>query len=175
MEAITILTPAEKRALTKEIKQVKEYLTDLIEQKKAQGNKYFYEFDGKMLERYLLHGEFFFPITIIKFKRELKELLDKRYPSTENLTKGAKLNWVITKDHDVVNDCKNATPEQIERLKIAGYTEPFKMFDDDGILYYSGLTKKDADFDPLDDFGTPNAGCTEIQYYNPLTKKYETL
>ena len=91
------------------------------------------------------------------------------------LTMGANLNWVVTKDHDVVNDCKNATPNQIDQIIKDGFTEKFKMFDDDGELYYSGYAKPDADFDPLDDFGTPNAGCTEIQYYNNKTKKYETL
>jgi|TARA_R100001530_G_scaffold110783_3_gene78010 hypothetical protein len=38
------------------------------------------------------------------------------------------------------------------------------MFDDDGVLYYAGLIWGDYDgFEPLDDFGMPNAGCTEIQ------------
>ena len=84
-------------------------------------------------------------------------------------------NRVITQDHDICNDCDNATPEQIDQLKKDGFTEHFKMYDDDGELYYSGYSKPDADFDPLDDFGMPNAGCTEIKYRNHLTGKYETL
>lgn len=47
----------------------------------------------------------------------------------------------------------------------------FRMFDDDKVLYYTGycilpdgLTERA--FDPLDDYGTPNAGATEIQYKN---------
>lgn len=45
----------------------------------------------------------------------------------------------------------------------------FRMYDDDGELYYSGRIITDEpgtelDFAPLDDFGKPNAGCTEIRY-----------
>jgi hypothetical protein len=45
----------------------------------------------------------------------------------------------------------------------------FQMFDDDGELYYSGLMLPGDDGDllaPLDDFGTPNAGCTTIKVAN---------
>lgn len=43
----------------------------------------------------------------------------------------------------------------------------FRMFDDDKNLYYSGTIWGDYDgFEPLDDFGMPNAGCTGIQYKN---------
>jgi hypothetical protein len=48
-------------------------------------------------------------------------------------------------------------------------THPFRLYDDEGNLYYEGRSS-DADsedaFNPLDDFGTPNAGCTEIGYYS---------
>lgn len=48
---------------------------------------------------------------------------------------------------------------------------PFRLYDDDGGLYYEGRMNADA-LDaygegwgnPLDDFGMPNAGCTELQY-----------
>ena len=47
----------------------------------------------------------------------------------------------------------------------------FQMFDDDGNLYYEGRIwcapgEEDGEalFSPLDDFGMPNAGCTEIHY-----------
>jgi hypothetical protein len=44
----------------------------------------------------------------------------------------------------------------------------FRMRDDDDVVYYEGIfigdhTSEDA-FLPLDDFGTPNAGCTLIEY-----------
>jgi hypothetical protein len=58
----------------------------------------------------------------------------------------------------------------------------FKIYDDDGELYYTGLyvgpdgadLGEDA-FGPLDDFGTPNAGATEIRYYNRTSGEYEAL
>ncbi len=46
----------------------------------------------------------------------------------------------------------------------------FRMKDDDGELYYEGImvvTADDGDeaeFRPLDDFGKPNAGATDIEY-----------
>lgn len=59
------------------------------------------------------------------------------------------------------------------------YGVKFRMYDDDGNLYYAGrISPKAADlngFQPLDNFGTPNAGCTEIRYYNAATHCWETL
>lgn len=46
----------------------------------------------------------------------------------------------------------------------------FRMKDDDGELYYEGVMVvlpedgDEADFRPLSDFGTPNAGATSIEY-----------
>jgi hypothetical protein len=56
----------------------------------------------------------------------------------------------------------------------------FKMYDDDENLYYSGIFMQadggfDNGFEPLDDFGTPNAGCTEIRYYDRETKEWDSL
>lgn len=41
----------------------------------------------------------------------------------------------------------------------------FRMYDDDGNLYYEGRAN-DICFDPIDDFGEPNAGCTRIDFRN---------
>lgn len=49
----------------------------------------------------------------------------------------------------------------------------FRMYDDDGILYYEGRCTNDGDFMPLDDFGEPAAGCTEIRYWR--SGVWETL
>jgi hypothetical protein len=38
----------------------------------------------------------------------------------------------------------------------------FQMRDDDGELYYEGVLVGGDGFEPLDDFGEPNAGCTSI-------------
>ena len=47
-------------------------------------------------------------------------------------------------------------------------SERFLMMDDDGEIYYGGLIQGTdyQGFEPLDDFGMPNAGCTEIHYIN---------
>ena len=50
----------------------------------------------------------------------------------------------------------------------------FKMYDDDGELYYSGYLYWDGEIDdpdehqiagPLDDYGMPGSGCTRITYH----------
>ncbi len=44
----------------------------------------------------------------------------------------------------------------------------FLMMDDDGEIYYGGLIQGTdyQGFEPLDDYGTPNAGASEIRYIN---------
>ena len=85
-----------------------------------------------------------------------------------------KFGWVITwvneefLDHSEVGTIgpRNLTATA-EEIKAKG--RQFKMFDDDGILYYEGYCLCDDDeslFMPLDNFGRPNAGCTEIHYKN---------
>ena len=86
--------------------------------------------------------------------------------------------WIMTKDHlaDAERDDtgKNSgeftgyTREDGSFIATAECLFPkkwhkFKMYDDDGILYYEGLSSEE-DFSPLDDFGMPNAGCTYIEY-----------
>jgi hypothetical protein len=43
----------------------------------------------------------------------------------------------------------------------------FRLLDDDGNVYYRGFSddnESEEAFAPLDDYGTPEAGCTDIQY-----------
>lgn len=98
--------------------------------------------------------------------------------------------WIIDTDHtydpnhDVLDDSgrlgpRNINPDLQAQLK-AGKGVAFKMYDDDGELYYSGrIISYDGEdfegFEPLDDFGTPNAGAVRIDYQNSLTKKWEML
>ena len=49
----------------------------------------------------------------------------------------------------------------------------FRMLDDDGEVYYEGFVVGENPSAPLTDFGTPNAGCTTIQYF--MDGKWETL
>lgn len=93
--------------------------------------------------------------------------------------------WIITKDKiesDAVGVTgpRIATENDIARLK-AGEGKRFRMLDDDGEIYYYGRWLEDSEcsgpyedgyygaepeFSPLDNFGRPNAGCTEIQFDN---------
>lgn len=101
--------------------------------------------------------------------------------------------WIIDKDHlatrpDDRDDKgtmgpRNAPQDMLDQLNSdpkAG--RQFKIYDDDGELYYTGRILgvvlddtiyrdgtpegERADFGPLWDFGTPNAGAVEIRYRN---------
>ncbi len=86
--------------------------------------------------------------------------------------------WIITKDHIEDLDPEgsdagvigpsDATPEQIAALE-AGDGKTFRMYDDDGLLYYSGRAVWDEESEehhigPLRDFGAPNAGAVTIRW-----------
>lgn len=91
--------------------------------------------------------------------------------------------WTITVDH--VRDERAAegtnanavgmvgpSDANLSRAEILEHPERefFHILDDDGNLYYEGYMVHDRDstgFEPLDDFGSPNAGATEIRYCNP--------
>lgn len=67
-------------------------------------------------------------------------------------------------DYDFLKKEKAAkTPEMIH---------PFRIFDDDGILYLEGFSTENGSFDPLDEFGILY-GCTEIHYLE--NGKFERL
>ncbi len=91
--------------------------------------------------------------------------------------------WTITKDH--IADPNAPKPSNANAVGIVGprnakltadeiihhpQGQRFRMRDDDGELYYGGvmvITEDDGDeaeFRPLNDFGTPNAGATDIEY-----------
>ena len=50
----------------------------------------------------------------------------------------------------------------------------FRLLDDDGVIYAYGKSTNHGSFAPLDAY-MDVYGCTEIQYKNPGTGKYETL
>ena len=88
--------------------------------------------------------------------------------------------WTITKDHiengryDGTRGPSSVTMSSEDIIKQGHH---FKMFDDDGNLYYEGYSTTNDDesaFGPLWNFGTPNAGCTYIQYKGK-SGNYETL
>ena len=86
-----------------------------------------------------------------------------------------KYGWMITKDYaneDVLSAVGTTGPggidPKIEKKLQAGEGAVFTMYDDDEEKIYGGRLiglEDDADgFEPLDDFGMPDAGCTLIKY-----------
>lgn len=93
----------------------------------------------------------------------------------------SKYGWIITKDHQKDGSKgkmgpSNISAEMAKKLK-AGEGKTFRMRDDDKEVYYEGLFLGDDSsedgFAPLENFGEPNAGCTDIQYKNGSS--WETL
>lgn len=84
--------------------------------------------------------------------------------------------WIIDKDHLDDGEAKGVRgpkhmSEALSQALDKGEGKPFRIFDDDGGLYYEGrlvVSEDDNDpeveFHPLHDFGMPNAGATEIHY-----------
>ena len=89
----------------------------------------------------------------------------------------ASYGWIITEDYvhgkqpseagtigprnvsgEIEERLKNRKPEYTQQTK-------FKMLDGDGNLYYVGYIDGEYDLtEPLDDFGTPNAGAIYLKF-----------
>ena len=94
--------------------------------------------------------------------------------------------WIITKVHD--ESCadevgtmgpRTITPENETYLR-SGKGIAFKLYDDDNTLIYEGRITpnayESAPFQPLDQFGMPNYGCTSIRYREYGTRgKFVTI
>jgi hypothetical protein len=86
-------------------------------------------------------------------------------------------NWTITKDI-IGNGDDDATrgPGSCNMSKKEIVAHPdgqrFRMRDDDNELYYEGILVGGNGFEPLDDFGTPNAGCTSIEFWEKKNGAY---
>lgn len=98
----------------------------------------------------------------------------------------SRYGWIITRDvyadreGDEHNDAGVMGPRGLSEAMAArlkrGEGDAFMMKDDDGELIYRGRIIGDYEgFEPLDDFGMPNFGCTEIWYQNKQTRKWEVL
>lgn len=106
----------------------------------------------------------------------------------------ASYGWIIDTDHapDMsqpegtnanakgVMGPPNISDNISDQLLAPGYGRAFRMYDADGELMYTGriITPKgkeegELDFAPLDDFGKPNAGATEIHYQRDNGTWYE--
>ena len=72
-------------------------------------------------------------------------------------------NWTITRDY-IESGAENGLTGPSNKSRHTANETDFRMFDDDGALYYCGtIWGEFQGFEPLDDFGMPSAGCTEIQ------------
>lgn len=101
----------------------------------------------------------------------------------------SKYAWIIDIDHmpdadaPVGTNCNASgmtgpsnAPAELLAVLAEGKGRRFRIYDDDGELYYSGRWVgphwrenegqwlPESAFGPLSDFGTPNAGATEIRY-----------
>ena len=78
----------------------------------------------------------------------------------------AEYRWVITRDlisRDDDDDTGVTGPSDAD-ADVTDNAAKFSMWDDDDNCYYEGMLYGDyAGFEPLDDFGTPNAGCSAIK------------
>lgn len=110
------------------------------------------------------------------------------------------MQWIITKDHiskpheksavnrmrcphDLADRVRLSTPEEKARLHaefLATMTDEFRLFDDDGTLYYEGLCKGldnqdgDSAFEPLD-WAAANAGCARMDTRKVGAKDWAVL
>ena len=73
--------------------------------------------------------------------------------------------WKITKVHlDFLSGEKGVQGPRNLDPDITDNPIQFWMYDDDDECYYEGMLYGDYDgFEPLDDFGMPNAGCVHIK------------
>jgi hypothetical protein len=73
-----------------------------------------------------------------------------------------KYYWKITKVH--LDSLKDEVGVDSGDATINEKSARFSMYDDDDNCYYEGMIYGNYDgFEPLDDFGMPNAGCTYIK------------
>ena len=78
-------------------------------------------------------------------------------------------HWTITKDL-IDGDAVGVSGPQGSTLTIEGIkahpgATRFRLKDDDGEVYYEGILVGGEGFEPLDDFGMPNAGCSSIELW----------
>lgn len=79
--------------------------------------------------------------------------------------------WIITRDYICNGDDNDVMgphdiPEAIAAALFNGDGDKFRMYDDDGEHYYDGrIIGNYNGLEPLEDFGMPNAGCTEVKLW----------
>jgi hypothetical protein len=103
--------------------------------------------------------------------------------------------WIITRDYLDEEDPVDYLPSRVgtEGPRDFDWVDPvwgdateFRMYDDDGVLYFEGMlllddnrtdvwneAEEEEAFGPLYDFGQPDSGCTEIRY--KLNNQWKTI
>jgi hypothetical protein len=77
----------------------------------------------------------------------------------------AKYRWVIVEDIVTKGEYDGTQGPSNLNADIDGNPDKFELYDDEGELYAKGMIYGDYDgFEPLDDFGEGNWGCTGIKY-----------
>lgn len=109
-------------------------------------------------------------------------IADDDYPAPSNSNARG-----MTGPHDVSEEFVKILHRAASAGKDKWQGEPvqwFKIYDGDDELYYSGVflaaelsdsSEEASGFEPLYDFGTPNAGAVYIKYYNSVTKQWDML
>ena len=77
--------------------------------------------------------------------------------------------YILT--HTTLSEERNRIQEDL-KFKTDKHKYQFRLYDDDGELYYEGLCVENNSFYPLDE-EQPNSGVTEIHYFN--NGKWEQL
>jgi len=76
----------------------------------------------------------------------------------------AAYRWVITKDHISEGRDVGVTGPRDADDAVKSNPSRFSLYDDDDECYYEGMLYGDFEgFEPLDDYGTPNAGCVKMK------------
>ena len=98
----------------------------------------------------------------------------------------AKYAWIVTQDYLAGTidpgssrvgtiGPRDATPEQVDRLREGRIGDAWLTKDDDGEKVYAGRIIGDFEgFEPLDDFAEPDAGATAI-FYKGASGAWEQL
>ena len=80
---------------------------------------------------------------------------------------------IIDGDNSYVGDAFwNLWVDNLTEKQRASMLIPFRLLDDDGDVYFEGLTNNSSSFAPLDHFGS-GYGCTDIQFFE--NNKWESL
>jgi len=71
--------------------------------------------------------------------------------------------WRITHDC-LANAPRNVRSQNWDQDRAERATERFRLLDDDRNVYFRGVCTPNVDFEPLDEYGMPDSGCTIIEF-----------